>query len=128
MARLTITAVTPQGPFAALPLVADSADIAFVAESTPGDGWAIPGNTGRQLLLVRNTDASAQTVTITSVPRNGRSGDVTAYSLAAGEFAIFGGFDRAGFSQSDGTVRVEASDGTVECAVISCPASIFPNS
>ncbi len=128
MARLTLTSVTPQGPFAALPLVASSADIAPVAQSVAGDGWAISGNNGRQLLLVQNTDAGAQTVTITSVARNGRTGDITTYSLAAGEFAIFGGFDRAGFNQSDGTVQVEASDAAVKCAVISCPANIFPNS
>jgi len=128
MARLTLTPVTPPGPFATLPLSANAADVAPVAQSTPGDGWAISGNNGRQLLLVQNTDVGAQTVTITSVARNGRTGDVTAYSLGAGELAIFGGFDRAGFNQSDGTVRIEASDATVKCAVISCPSSIFPNS
>jgi len=128
MARLTLTPVTPPGPFATLPFAANAADIAPVAQSVAGDGWAISGNNGRQLLLVQNTAIAAQTVTITSVARNGRTGDVTAYSVGIGELAIFGGFDRAGFNQSDGTVRVDASDVGVKCAVISCPSSIFPNS
>ncbi len=125
MSRLDLTPFTPLGPVATIPLSAGSADILPVAQSTPGDGWAITGNNGRYALLLQNTDVGPQTVTVTSVERNGRLGHITTYSLAADDLAILGPFDAAGFNQADGRVHIEASDAAVLAAAISLPSSLF---
>lgn len=128
MARTTLTPHVPLGPFVALPISADAADITFEAQ-TGTDGWDIPANNGRYIILVRNDHAAdAKTVTITSVARNGRTGDQGAYSLAAGDVAWFGPFDRAGFNQSDGAVDIEGEDTNVVVALLSLGSDVFPNS
>lgn len=128
MARTDLTVHVPLGPFVALPISADAADITFEAQ-TSTDGWAITGNDGRVIILVRNDHATtAKTVTVTSVARNGRTGDQGAYSLAAGDVAMLGPFDRAGFNQSDGRVHIEGEDTDIVVAAIQLGADVFPNS
>lgn len=124
MARLTLTPVVPKGSFPTLPLSADSADMAFAVAGTytDGEGWA---NTGREVLIAYNSGASPYTVTISSVAYLGRTGDITAYSLAAGEFAIFGPFDPRGWNQADGQVYVVGSNAAVKFAVIQLPSTLF---
>jgi hypothetical protein len=73
---------------------------------------------GKTLLLVQNTDSGAHTVTISSVAdAYNREGDITAYSLSAGEIALFGPFKAAGWSNG-GNLDIDASDATVKFAVI----------
>lgn len=128
MARLDLVPYVPQGAFVATPLSANAADVPYIAQSTPGDGWAIPANNGRFLLLVHNTDAGAQTLTVISVDRAGRTGNITTYSIGTLETAAFGPFDRDGWNQSDGRVHIDASDAGVEAAALQLGADIFPNS
>jgi hypothetical protein len=80
-------------------------------------------STGRELLLIQNSGASPYTVTVHSVvdSRN-RTGDITAYSLAAGTFAVLGPFFIPGWLESDGTVWVDASNAAILFAVISPPS------
>lgn len=73
---------------------------------------------GKDLVVVRNDDTSAHTVTITSKsdPYN-RTQDISAYSVPAGETHIFGSFPRLGWEQS-GVIQCEADNSSVFFAVI----------
>lgn len=117
------TALTPQsllGSAPSLPLAADSADIAWTAADAVNFN-EFP-HTGREVVLARNDDAGAQTVTVHSVadPFN-REGDITTYSLAAADYAAFGPFDTAGWKQADGKLWLDASDAGVFFAILRLP-------
>ncbi|MCZ2155740.1 MAG: hypothetical protein LC114_17885 [Bryobacterales bacterium] len=117
-----ITVQTIKGPFEAV--TAGSVDFTFAAGTvTDGDTFVC---TGRELLLVTNTEvADAKTITITSVDdEKGRSEDITTYSLAAGDFAVFGvGLTNAkGWKSTAGTIRITVSAATVKVAVLRLPA------
>ncbi len=74
--------------------------------------------TGEEILLIQNSDVSAHTVTIHSVPDSeGRTGDITAYNLEAGDIAMVE-IPRTGFIQSDGTVYIDANSNLVKVAVL----------
>lgn len=117
-----ITVQTIKGPFEAV--AAGSVDFTFAAGTvTDGDTFVC---TGRELLLVTNTEvADAKTITITSVDdEKGRSEDITAYSLAAGDFAVFGvGLTNAkGWKSTAGKIRITVEAATVKVAVLRLPA------
>jgi len=124
VARLVITPAIPKGSYPTLPISPTTADLAFVVAGTytDGEGWL---NTGRELVIVQNTSAGALTVTFTSVAYLGRSGDITAYSIAASGFAMFGPFDPKGWNQTDGMVYMAGSAATVKFAVILLPSNVF---
>lgn len=119
MARLAITPKQSTGSFPALPLSANAADFTWTpAGASFADGASFP-ITERELLLVKNLNVGAQTVTISSVVdgRN-RTGDITTYSLGASEYAVFGPFTREGWAQSTGLLHFAASAADVNFAVI----------
>jgi Na+-translocating ferredoxin:NAD+ oxidoreductase RnfD subunit len=78
--------------------------------------------TGREVLLLHNTDTVAHTVTIISVPDNyGRSSDIESYSIPAGEIAtisFLGMFGQFAWKQTDGTVHFQVSSSTVLLTVL----------
>jgi hypothetical protein len=119
------TAITVQqvkGPFEAI--TAGGADFTFAAGTiTDGDTFVC---TGRELLLVTNTEVTdPKTITITSVDdEKGRSEDIATYSLAAGDFAVFGvGLTNSkGWKSTAGTIRITVSAATVKVAVLRLPA------
>ena len=77
---------------------------------------------GKDLLIVHNTDAGAQTVTVEcKEDSHGRDGSVPAYSLAAGDIAYIGILDTDGYKQTDGTVIIGTSADTVKLAVLRFP-------
>ena len=122
------TAITVQSilaPFAAVG--AGAADFTFAAGTiTDGDTFVC---TGREILLVQNADAAPQTITITSVDdEKGRSEDITTYSMAAGDFAVFGvGLTNSqGWKSTAGTIRITVSDADMKVAVLRLPTG-FPN-
>lgn len=124
MARLDLVPQTIPGRYPATPLDADEADLTFTpAGAAFADGAGFP-LTGREVLIVRNANAGAQTVTIDSVPdAKNREGDITAYSIGAGEIAAFGPFPVAGWKQSaDGELHFEATATDVEFAVVRLPS------
>jgi hypothetical protein len=125
MARLVLTPATPRGSYPTLPISPTTADIVFNVPGTFTDGIGF-ANTGRELLLVSNNTAGALTVTISSVPYLGRSGDITAYSVAANGFAIFGPFDSKGWGQADGMVYAVGSAAGIRFAVVKLDGNIFP--
>lgn len=125
MADPTVIAIqTILAPFAAVG--AGAADFVFVAGTvTDGDTYAC---TGRELLLAFNTGAGARTITIVSVDdETNRAESITAYSLAAGDYAVFGqGLTNSkGWQSSAKTIRITVSHAEVTVAVLRLPAG-FP--
>jgi hypothetical protein len=119
MARVAVAGQRPKGPHpgavaaGALDLVWTAADVANKHQLTA---------TGRDILLVWNTDASAHNFTLTSVAdKQNRTGDVTNYSLAAGKVAAYKFDDLTGWAQADGSIYFEADNALVKFAVISVP-------
>ena len=114
------TAQTIKGPFDTI--AADGADITFTAASAGADTFI---STGRDIILVRNTGAGARTVTISSVvDEKNRSGDITTYSLAAGEFAAFGcGLTNSpGWKNtSTGAITITGSHAEITIAILRLP-------
>jgi hypothetical protein len=124
MTRLALTPKTLPGSYPSLPLTANSVDFTFTpAGASFADGASYP-LTGNEILLVHNGNVGAQTVTISSVVDDlNRTGDITTYSLAAGEYAAFGPFKEKGWRQSTGLIHIAASATDVEFAVLKLPAS-----
>jgi hypothetical protein len=115
MARQTLTkttAVSSGWP-------TDGVTVTFTAADTVNKSqFAL---TGKELVIARNSGASARTVTITSVSYLGRTGDITSDSIAAGATHIYGPFDLRGFRQADGMLYLEANNAEVLFAVITLP-------
>lgn len=121
MAATALTVMDAPGTKPTLQPTAGSLTIGQTAPGSAADGVAFPLS-GRILLIAHNTNAGAQTVTIDSVPdRNGRTGDITTYSIAAGRVAVFGPFDREGWAQSDGTLLAVGSHTDVKFAAVRVP-------
>lgn len=120
MARTTLTKTTALGPYGDYS-VADSADLVMAAADVGNGNQFVPS--GRDLLIAHNTGGSAYTVTVDSVPdpHYGREGDITTYSVGAGERAIFGPFKRAGWVQSDGYIYVNGSNALIYFGVVALP-------
>lgn len=114
MPRQTITAVAVTSKYPA-----DKVTIAEVAADASNFEKMIL--TGREILIAHNTNAgsTARTVTITSVAdAEGRTGDITATSIAAGAFAMFGPFALDGWKQSDGYLYFQASHAEIKYMAI----------
>lgn len=123
MARTPITLEAAVGPYPSLPVTADSADIAMTAtsgSSGANGNQAAFGNFNRLLCLFRNSGAGAHSVTLSSVASANtlnRTGDISAYSIGAGETAAFL-VERNGFVQSDGNLYFESDHAEVLAAII----------
>ncbi len=121
MARAAITVQEIDAPFAAV--TAGSLDFTFAASNSADGNYFV--STGREIILVQNADASTQTVTIDSVAdEKNREGDITTYSMAAGDFAALGvGLTNAkGWKQTSGQIYINTSDDDVKLAVLRLPA------
>ncbi len=123
MARLALTVQDPLSAYPTLPVTANAGDVAFSAAGADfADGAGFP-MTGRELLLIRNPTAGALTVSISSVADSRRrTGDITAYSVGAGEVAMFYMNRTEGWRQSDGKLYIAGSAAGLEFAVIRLPA------
>jgi len=116
------TTLTPQNPPGAYPgtIAANAADMTFAAADVANKNQFAA--TGKELLVVRNDNVGAQTVTINSVVDTfKRTGDITAYSLGASEYAFFGPFPVGGWRQTDGNLYLEGSHADIKFAVIRLP-------
>lgn len=115
------TAIAPQagiGSFPVLPIAADAADLSMVAADLANLNQAAYGSYARLMVVVQNSGASPYTVTFTSAPDAlNRTGDISAYSLAAGDIAFFF-FERNGWRQSDGNLYFQGSNAAVKFGVI----------
>lgn len=102
-----------------LPVAANSLD---VVETAPTDTAGIEFvATGREVVLIHNTDVGAQTFTLASVADPyGRTGDITTYSLSAGEFAaLIPGVQ--GFIGTGGKVTIAVSNAAVKFLIVRTP-------
>ena len=117
--RIVVTAQAFEGPYSNLlkTLSFQAAD-ASLKNYTP--------LTGREFLVAWNTDgATPYTVTVSSVANpKGRTRDITAYSLAAGEKAVSPVFPLTGWQQTDGNLYFEANNAAVKFAVCRLPAHV----
>lgn len=119
MARTEITVQDILSPFAAV--AAGAADYVYTA------GDIANGNTvrctGAEIILVQNTGASPYYITINSVDDDqGRQEDINQYSLAAGDFVVFGvglttkkGWINAGY------IDIDVENAGIEIAVLRLP-------
>jgi hypothetical protein len=122
MARLILTPQTLLPSYPTTPLVANSADFVWTdagASFADGAGFQL---TGKEILLVQNANAGAQTVTISSVvDPYARTGNITAYSVGIAEFAVFPMFPVDGWRQADGQLYFAATATDVKFAVLRLP-------
>lgn len=118
MARTILTKTTLVGPYPSLQPAANSLDVTMAAADVANKNQFKAS--GDDLLVIENTDAvSAYTFTLTSAPDDkGRSGDITAYSVGAGEIAHLR-IKNDGWRQSDGYVYLEGSNAAIKFGVIS---------
>lgn len=119
MARAVMTITSMPAKYPTLPISANGLDVAFTAAGASfalGHEYAI---TGKEILIVRNGNVGAQTVTITSCadPYN-RTGNITTYSIGVGEYAIFPQFQLTGWQQADGYLWVDFSAADEEYIVL----------
>lgn len=116
-----ITKQTALAPFATVS--AGTLDYTYAAGDVAGSTFTC---TGRELLLISNpAGGSTYTVTITStVDEKNRTGDITSYSMAAGDFVVWtGGLTNSpGWKNSStGIITVTVSNAAVLLAVIVLP-------
>jgi hypothetical protein len=119
MARLALTKNNTLGSYPVTPLVANSADVTFTAAGAQfADGFSFEA-TGGDILLVKNGNVAAQTITLQSMPdAHNRKGDISAYSIGAGEEAVFDFSQIAFWKQADGKVYGSVTATDVSLAVI----------
>lgn len=117
MGRTTLTRTTPLGPHPSLPVAADALDIALTAADTTNNNQILLD--GPIIVIAQNTGASARTVTFTSsTDQKNRTGDVTAYSIGAGEVACFKIDNTEGWRQTDGYLYLAANNAEVKIGAI----------
>lgn len=116
-ARATQPIITPKGPYPALQPVAGALHFVFTAcDPTNFDEFAF---NGRQLLLVTST--GSYTFTLESVTDDKtRTGDITTYAIAVGEFACFWAGNTAGWTTGT-KFSLKGSNAGVKFAVITIP-------
>jgi hypothetical protein len=97
---------------------ANAADLTMTAADTVNNEQVTL--TGNELVIAHNTDGvNPYTVTVSSVVDDmGRDGDISAYSLAAGEYGVFGPLGIEGWRQSDGKLYFEGSNAAIKFGVI----------
>lgn len=119
MARTALTKKTALGPYGSY--TAGAATLSMQAADVANKNSFVCGP--NDIVIAQNSGASPYTVTITSVadPITGRTGDITTYSLAAGDIAVFGPFRAPGWMQSDGSIYLEASNAAVKFAPVTIP-------
>ena len=125
MARVLVAAQTTPGAYPTLPISANSRDLQFQAGDASLGNYT-PIVEGKTLIVFHNTGVGARTAGFVSVADTSfnRTGDITAYSMGAGEHALFGPFRSIGWNHSDtGEVGlwIDVSHSEVQIAVITLP-------
>jgi hypothetical protein len=119
MPRTALTKKTALGPYGNY--TAGTVTLSLQAADVSNKNSFVCGP--NDIVIAQNSGASPYTVTITSAadPLTGRSGDITTYSLAAGEIAVFGPFKAPGWMQTDGSIYLEASNAAVKFSPVTIP-------
>jgi len=128
---MTVITLTPQtlvAPFATV--AANALDFTFAAGQA-GSGGNNFVCSGQDLVVVNNSHGSnAYTVTITSVAdEKNRTGHITSYSLAAGDYAVFGvGLTNSkGWQSTAGKIQIDVENAAVKVAILRLPSG-YPGS
>ena len=122
MAELSLTPQAMIAKYPTLPVTPNAADFTWTTAGADFADGAAFTMTGNQVLLVRNDNVGAQTITIQTVADDfNRTGNITAYSIGAAEFAAFPALKLPGWRQSDGKYRFAASATDVFFAVLTLP-------
>jgi hypothetical protein len=75
--------------------------------------------TGREVLLINNSDASPHTITISSVADAlGRTGDITSYSIPANTIVAIEMSQLAGWIQPNGNVNLTGNSNLLKVGVL----------
>ena len=116
MTRVTLTPTVPLGALGSA-YTANAADLPMTAADASNKEQA--AHSGKLLIIAHNTGAGAHTITITSVVDDlGRTGDISGYSLGAGEYAVFGPLELAGWVETDWKLHFEANHAEVKFGVV----------
>lgn len=112
------TSLTPKSAPGSYPTVtAGSLDLTMTAADVANKNQFQAS--GKDLIVIHNTGIAAYTITITSAPDPfGRSQDITTYSLDAGDYAVLGPMQLAGWVQTDGKIYLEASNAGVKFGIV----------
>lgn len=117
------TLTVQQSPSVYSTIAADGADVTMTAgDASNGNDFV---SSGDEIVIVQNTHATlAYTVTFTSVADSlNRTGDITAYSLAAGDIAVFGPFPAHGWRYTGNKIRVTVSNASVKIGLKRLPTN-----
>lgn len=118
--RTAITVQTAKGPYLSTPVSANALDFTIAASDNANGNYFV--GTGRELIIVQNSAGAPGTVTFTSVAdQYARKGDISAYSVGAGEFAMFWVGNLTGWDQGGGQIYIDTSASTMNIAVIRIP-------
>lgn len=117
MARTLLTKIVATGSFPSAGVVA----ALTAADASNGNSFQMNGN---DLVIIWNDHATdAKTVTIHSSPNsNGRTGDITAFSIVAGTARLFGPLKKSeGWIQTGGVCHINGEDNNIKFSVIALP-------
>ena len=119
MPRTALTPQTLKGPYPGT-VSANDLDITWAAGDDANENEFTC--TGKDLILVRNDDAGAQTFSLLSVEdKKKRKGDVTNYSVGAGEYAGFWVGSLVGWDQGAGKFHIDVSSNNLMFAILRLP-------
>lgn len=111
MARTTLTKTTPVGTRTDK-YTAGAVDLTMtVADTSNKNQFAA---SGKDLVIAHNTGGAPYTITVNHTGTD----DIVAYSLGAGEYAVFGPFNLDGWAQTDVKIYLEASNALVKFGVV----------
>ena len=120
MPRTNIVAQPTPGAYPVLPVAGNALDLAM-AGADVGNGNDTALVDSKTLVVAQNTNVGAKTITFTSVADSlNRTGDITAYSIGAGELAMFGPFKTVGWAHT-ARLWIDAESADVKIAVITLP-------
>jgi len=105
-----------QGPYPTLPIAPTGLDLAFTAVDAVNGNYFVADQSAAgvgngDILVVNNPTGGALTITFTSQPLNGRSGDIATYSVGAGVHSAFKYSQIAGWADANGFVYFTAAAG-----------------
>lgn len=119
MAVTTIAAeIKTPAKYVTYPVAANSLDLTMVAPTAFVDGVDFTA-TGKEIVVIQNTGGSPGTVTIlSSADAYGRTGDITAYVLAAGAIAVFAPPPDGWANPSTRKITITMSAATIKVGII----------
>lgn len=117
MPRTAVVVTTLEGAFGNYGV--NEADITMAAADIGNQNYHVLQE--GDIIFVHNTDVAEKTITINSVAdlETGRTGDITAYALAADDYAAFGPFTFRGWRQpTTGWLHWEGNDADIKIGVL----------